>query len=301
MTSSGRPSDRVVDVHRNDLAERQISTARGADGGATTQSPRRTSARQLAAIQQALSEQSTAVLKSIRQMHFMTTRQVERMHFHDGSRTPLAAARATRRCLERLHEIGLIERLQRRVGGVRAGSASYVVTLSPVGARFFSDSVRRRSREPSLLHLDHVLAVTELVVQLKEVERAGAIEILRSEVEPTCWRPFVAAHGARGLLKPDLRIAVVSEDVERHWFVEIDRGSEHAPVIRRKMQTYLDAWRAGIEQDGTPFPQVLWVVPDDRRGDAIERALSALAGMPKGMAAIAISSVAVGELCGGHR
>jgi hypothetical protein len=302
MSLSDRLSHRVVESAENDLDRAAKATISGADDGASLVHPqRRVGARRLDEIAQALSVQDMTVLRSIGELHYLTTRHVQRLHFDHSTRNSLAAARAASRCLERLHSIQLVDRLERRVGGVRAGSASYVVGISPIGARLLEASTRRRSREPSRLHLDHVMQVSELVVQLHEAKRQHRVDLITADVEPVCWRPFVAPHGARGLLKPDARVAVAIDEVERHWFVEVDRGSEHAPVLRRKMQTYVDAWRAGVEQADTPFPQVLWLVPDERRGDAIEAALSRMPALPPGMTAIATFGNAVSVICGGQR
>jgi hypothetical protein len=301
MTVSDRPSGRVVEPNANHLAGGPARDIKGADGGGSAHPrSRRVGSRRLVDIGKDLSTIERAVLDSLRALHYLTTTQVERMHFRRPDRTSIAASRAARRCLVQLHSLGLVERLERRIGGIRAGSASFVLTLSPAGARLLADPSRRRAREPSRLHLDHVLAVSELVVRLHEIERRGRTHLEQVTAEPDCWRPFAAQHGARGLLKPDLRLTVGVDGQERHWFVEIDRGSEHGPVIRRKMQTYLDAWRAGVEQDSGTFPQVLWLVPDERRGDAIETALVRIKQLPTGLAVIATTEQAIEVLTGGH-
>jgi hypothetical protein len=292
MSASDRLSGRVVEPSTNHLVIDLARSDRGADGvrPPNAQPSQRTGRSQLQEIDRQLAEVDRRVIQTVAELHYVTTSQVERLHFQHEGRSKLAASRATRRHLTSLYRKGLIERLERRVGGIRAGSSSYVVALTAAGHRLNGSSSRRRSREPGRLHLDHVLAVSELAVRLHETAaERPTIELARIEVEPNCWRPFVAAHGARGLLKPDARVTLRCEDVERHWFVEIDRGSEHGPVIRRKMRTYVDAWQAGVEQADGPFPQVLWIVPDERRGDAIEHALSRLNGLPDGMAVVATS------------
>lgn len=40
--------------------------------------------------------------------------------------------------------------------------------------------------EPSLLFLDHTLAIAEANIDLVLADRAGKLELV--EVEPTCWR-----------------------------------------------------------------------------------------------------------------
>jgi hypothetical protein len=144
-----------------------------------------------------------------------------------------------------------------------------------------------------------VLAVAELGVRLYEAERARQVDDLEIETEPDCWRPIVAPHGGRSLLKPDLRIAVGKGDQELHWFVEQDNASEHAPVLIRKCQSYRQAWDDGrIAAELGVFPRVLWVVPDERRAAFVQGAIERTAGLPAGMFEVATTEEAIGVLIG---
>lgn len=303
MSVSDRLTGRVAGPELNLLIGRPPASIKGADGGrsAPTRQVERVGSRQLSEIRASLTAVDWDVLQSLAKFHYLTTRQIQRLHFNQPARSIAAASRASRRRLQQLYEQRVVDRLDRRIGGVRAGSASYVLTVSPIGARLLESSTRRRAREPSLLHLDHVLAVAELAVQLHEAHTAGATIVRRLEPEPACWRPFIARHGARGLLKPDLRVTVADDGRELHWFIEVDRGTEHAPVLRRKMRTYIEAWQAGVDQLDGVFPQVLWVVPDEGRGDAIESALRSLRGLPNNMAVIATTTSAVEVITGSQR
>ena len=189
MSQSDRFSGRVADDSTNHLVDASSSTVSGADGDRSAVPPSRVGRRQLAQLRSSLSDRDLALLHSVGALHFATTAQLERLHFHPPTTTPLAAARLARRSLARLHDLRLLDHLDRRVGGVRAGSASFVWLLTAAGFRLLGDDSRRRSREPSLAHLEHVLEVGELVVQLHELERAGGVELLNIETEPTCWRP----------------------------------------------------------------------------------------------------------------
>ena len=118
------------------------------------------------------------------------------------------------------------------------------------------------------------MAVGEVAVRLHETVRSGVgIGIVRLEPEPMCWRSFSgpgtrnsgsrAVHGKaaeRDIVKPDLH-AVLSVGVdELHWFIEVDRGTEHRPAIERKLAAYERYYRSGVEQSiGGVFPQVLWI------------------------------------------
>ncbi len=79
------------------------------------------------------------------------------------------------------------------------------------------------------------------------------------------------------MLKPDAFVRVEAGDYEQVTFLEIDRATEHLPAIRRKLQTYAQAFAAGVEQaGGAAFPNVLFVVPDEPRQKAIEREIGRL-------------------------
>ena len=98
----------------------------------------------------------------------MSAQQIQALHFPDAEHdNEQAATRARQRVLERLTRERLLIRLDRRIGGVRAGSAGFVLALGPVGQRVLATSgPRRRSYEPTLRFVDHTLAMTQLVVDL---------------------------------------------------------------------------------------------------------------------------------------
>jgi hypothetical protein len=315
MTTSNRPSDRAVDpnassqlrtpVHPNSGGD--VRPLSGADGReqllALKETARkagdRESPRRLVALRSAVSVRDWSILHALDQLHYLTTRQVERLVFRAGDLTPLSAARTSRRDLTRLHHLQLIRHLDRRIGGLRAGSASYVWTLDQLGGRLLKHTSRRRAMEPSLLHLDHVLAVSELVVQLHEQQRRGVVEILDVQSEPDCWRIIPGPHGGRVTLKPDLRLTLGVGQTELHWFVEIDRATEHRPALARKCGTYLAAWRTGREEtEHGVFPRVLWVVPDQARVDVMTSVIDGLPAAPAGLFVTTTTDQAVPTLLG---
>ena len=71
-----------------------------------------------------LSTRDLAILGDLARLRLLTGRLIERLHFQDGS--PLTAARKSRSSLQRLYEWGLIVRLERQIGGIRAGSSGFV-------------------------------------------------------------------------------------------------------------------------------------------------------------------------------
>ncbi len=232
-----------------------------------------------------LSERDVAILQTLANHRLMTTRQLQRLHFVDGHATVSSATRATIRVLGRLLTLNLIDRLERRIGGVRRGSAGYVWQLGSVGERLTrlgsEGSQRRRFVEPGRHFTAHTLAVSELVVRLNEGARAGTFELLSLENEPTCWRTFLGRYGQTETLKPDLFVVTASGEFEDHRFVEIDLATEHPPTVVRKCQAYRRYADTGAHQaQHGLFPAVVWVVPDTARLGAISSALRAAGDLP---------------------
>ncbi|MFV2194747.1 replication-relaxation family protein [Nocardiopsis sp. LOL_012] len=238
-----------------------------------------------------LSDRDRAVLESLRELRLMTTALLRRLHFihhteeaeEDGAKkhaTEAAAAIAAMRVLGRLERRGLVARLTRRIGGVRAGSSGIVWQLGATGERLLrvihGDPKRKRYLEPSRGFIDHTLAVAEIAVRLRELERGGVVELLALEAEPAAWRSFIAPHGARSWLKPDLFAITASGEFEDHWFIEVDRGTEHPSTVVRKAQVYERYAASGSHQaEHGLFPAVAWVVPSDDRKKALQAAFAA--------------------------
>lgn len=222
-----------------------------------------------------LSGRDMAIIGQVADLRLMSGRQLEAVHFPIGEHeTAAAAARAARRCLERLARHNLLVRLQRRIGGVRAGSGSWVYALGPVGHRILRrDGARPRYREPSAAFVDHTLAVTQLVVDLTTGARRRHLELLGLQAEPRCWRQFTSTAGL-SVLRPDLFVSLGVGDFEHRWFCEVDRGTEHLPAILRKCRQYEAYYATGAEQrDHGVFPRACWIVPDQRRADRFRSAI----------------------------
>ena len=196
-----------------------------------------------------LSGRDVAIVGQVADLRLMTGRQIEAVHFTpDDHETAAAAARACRRSLERLTRHRLLIRLERRIGGVRAGSGSFIYALGPVGHRVLRrEQPRPRYREPSALFVDHTLAVGQLVIDLSVAARDTHLELLGCQAEPRCWRPFTSTSGLT-VLRPDLFVSVGVGDFEHRWFCEIDRGTEHLPALIRKCRQYESYYATGTEQ-----------------------------------------------------
>lgn len=244
--------------------------------------------RMLTSLIHELSPRDISVVRTAADFRLVSAGQLQRLHFQPSQGgSPLTAARTSRRVLQRLTELHFLTRLERRVGGVRAGSASFIYALGPLGDRLVDPSRRHRMREPSPSFVDHVLAISELYVRLMEAQRRNEFEVLEVEPEPHCWRRFAASHGGFTDLKPDLFVSVARGDLEHRWFVEVDLASEHAPTIQRKAHVYLKYLGSGREQaDHGVFPRVVWQVPTTPRRERVDGALEAL-GAPDGLFVVA--------------
>jgi hypothetical protein len=245
------------------------------------------------------------MLRDLAAFHFLTTRQLEVLHFA-GHPTPATGARLCRRSLARLHRLGVVTHLERRIGGVRAGSASYVWRVGPVGDRLLhmdTDSgSRQRRKEPSERHLTHVLAVADVYVRVVTASRAGHLELMGYEPEPACWRRYLGAGGQPEVLKPDLALATAVGDYEDHWFVEVDRATESLPTLLRKCWQYEHYRRSGQEQvqasDGV-FPRVVWVLPDQARQARLAAGLQQARELPPSLFRLCVTEDLVDVLAGG--
>jgi len=262
---------------------------------------RRLGSRQLERMGESLSGRDLEILLTVSQFRLATARQVEELHFRGGDGSAMTKARTARGVLERLTTAGLLSRLERRVGGVRAGSASYVYAASNLTQRLLHpEEPRQRLGEPSAFFASHTLAITESFVGLRQAEQRGELEVIEVETEPTCWRAFTGNGGGAITLKPDLFVAIGAGDYEHRWFIEVDLGTEHRPTLQRKAQTYVGYWQTGEEQTRHGvFPQVLWKAPTEAR---VERIRSALAEVlaPNGLFVVTTAEQIAAAVVGGR-
>ena len=228
---------------------------------------RRISQRQLALITSSLGPVDKAVLESLDRVRLASAGQLVRLHFQGRP----SADRQARRHLARLVELRLLARLDRRIGGIRAGSSGFVYALDVAGQRLLSESVDpRRPWTPGTLFLRHALAVTEVYVRLIESEHRDFVDVLDFTAEPRCWRNFVGTGGARLTLKPDAYARLGIGDYEHSFFIEVDRATEAPRTIARKLDAYYRYWATGQEQHHRGvFPRVLWTVPTEQRKAAL--------------------------------
>ncbi len=208
-----------------------------------------------------LSERDRQIIRAVGMLGLVSAQQLERLFWIGGD--PKSRGRMRRRCLARLVALGVLARLERQIGGIRAGSSGYVYSLDRLGLRLYRPEQAGRLRspeEPGLLFIRHALAVAELYVAIHEAERAGKLELLSWESEPACHRSFAAPLGARLILKPDASARIGISAYADSYFFELDTGSHRRGAVVRKLDAYLAYFKSGREQaDHGIFPKVLWV------------------------------------------
>ena len=254
---------------------------------------------------QSLTERDRGLIESLARVRLLCARQVERLHFQEGS--ALTRARRCRRTLARLTSQHFLHRFERRIGGAHAGSSGYLYGLSAYGQRLLrtsgpaGGSRRRRPWEPSHQFQDHVLAVSELYVRLVEATRAGGLEMAAFDAEPSCWRRYLG-HGGEGLiLKPDAFVIVARGDFEYCAFVEVDLGTESIATIRRKVEAYRTYARTGVEQARLGvFPRLVLLVSDEPRAKTLVHGLRAVMSESPELSRIGLLDQAI-DLLGGEQ
>ena len=291
---TGRPAARRAEPSTYDLAGAFPGGVAATDSlsvvSTTSARPRR---RQLRRMADQLSERDRRVLTSLAQLRLLQATQIERLHFREGS--ALTQARRARATLSRLYELGLVTRLDRRIGGLHAGSAGFIYRLSSKGRRLLDltgpgGGRRRQLPEPTVRFQDHVLAVAELAIRLQEAERSGLCELLHFEAEPACWRRFVGAGGESLNLKPDAFVIIAIGDYEHLSFVEVDLDTEGSATIRRKGEIYRRYAGCGREQAAHGiFPRVVFLAQTEQRQRVLRAALQTT---PDGAALFVVGSLA---------
>lgn len=245
------------------------------------------------------------IVATVDRLRLVSAKQLERLFFEGAEQQP-SLARNARRVLARLNSDRLLVRLERRIGGVRAGSAGHIYGLGPVGKRLVAYwkgeglPLVRSSYEPHTAFVRHTLAVAENYVQLVEAERANLCELLEFQSEPTCWRPFVGIGGMTIILKPDAFVRLGVGDYEERAFLEIDCGTEGRGALTRKCARYFAYFRSGREQaEGGIFPRTVWITTTRTRVQLLVDVCSSLPPAAWQLFTIGTNERAVELLLGG--
>lgn len=253
-----------------------------------------------------LSARDLLVLQRVTELRFVSGSQLTRLCYADSD-DRAANARAARRALLRLVRLGILERLPRTVGGVRAGSAGFVYRLGLGGHRLAAmrgllpGAVRRRSSVSGTLFLHHSLQVAELHTRLVEHERAGRFELLTLAAEPSCHRIYDGLGGQRVRLKPDTYVRLGIGPYEDSYFIEVDQGTEGSRALSDQLQRYVTYYHTGREQTAHGvFPRVLWLAPDAHRVSVIAACVQRLPAQARELFQTARFSEALAVMLGGN-
>lgn len=208
------------------------------------------------------SARDVRVILDVARFRQLSASQIGELHFWNRrSSTPLD------RTLMRLTTSRHLARLERPRGGVGGGSAQFVYQLGRAGWKLANK--RGDYWAPRSANL-HALALADCFVRLNQAARCGAFDVLDFQPEP-------AAHVNVGSIRltPDAKMRLTfgpSPDDEMAYWLEVDRGTEHADTIEDKCVRY---WKA--YQQWNPhmvFPLVLFVVPDAERARVIEKVVA---------------------------
>jgi hypothetical protein len=220
-----------------------------------------------------LGDRERELIRTISKLRLVTNAQAAVLLGSDQTST---AARIARRALARLTDLGVVARLDRRVGGIRAGSAGYIYYLGPAGQRLIAywdgqGLTRGRFRpEPGGRFVRHRLAVSDLYIQALQAERDGLLDLLAFDAEPDCWRTFGDGFGGMRTLKPDAFARIGLGAYEDRYFIEVDLASESRSVIANKARAYLDYFNSGHEQQAHGvFPRALILTTNEERRAAL--------------------------------
>lgn len=251
------------------------------------------------AIRSQLSDKQRHVIADVDKLGIVSGKQLQLLHYGPSA----AGGRLARKHLSQLVRWQVLIRLGRTIGGERAGSAGYVYSLGPAGQRLqYPDRSRYVPRwTPRPGYLRHALAVTQLYVSLRQLERSESVELLAYDTEPRCWRCYFGPGGASSLLKPDSLAIVGLGDLEYRYFIEIDCNTEHRPQIINKARAYVRYCQSGREQAETGiFPFVIWSVPDGQRAELLIDALTSLPAEHWQLFMVVTADQAAERIAAGH-
>jgi hypothetical protein len=228
-----------------------------------------------------MSDRDWDVVEVVNRLRVASGNQLERTCF---AGLPAGRSRTVIRSrgLRRLVSWRVLTPVGRRVGGREKGSTVQVFALDSAGQRLLKErqlaageAVRvRRPGAPGVHSLRHLLAVSELYVELTEQARAANVTLAVFKAEPGAHWP----NGLRGWLKPDAYAVLERPGARDHWWIEVDLATESLPTVSAKVQTYLDFRRRGQYGPDDLTPWVLVSTVTTRRRDALAALVRRLPG-----------------------
>jgi hypothetical protein len=252
-----------------------------------------------------LTDTDSELLSFLATSRLATSKQLVRRFWTDDPKGNPARARAGARALKRLAGWRVIDPLPGRArGGVRGGSATHVYAVGVAGAKLLARRGLhlRRLGTPGERYRNHVLACTQVVVDLHAAATRGELDVIEIQQEPVSHRVFLGAWGARLSVKPDLFVRVGVGALEDRWFAEVDLGTEHAGTLLAKAKRYQMHYRSGSEQSQHGvYPKVVFAVPDIRRAGQVEQVLHHVPAEARRMFTVCLLSELVARLAGEAR
>jgi Replication-relaxation len=222
-----------------------------------------------------LPDRYTTPLLHLSRARVLTGQQLDRLLQHPAD-TERTAERARQRVMTRLIELGLAATLERRIGGIRAGSAGHVHVLTPAGHKLAALLTGqqpprriRHTRAPGPMFVHHALDIAEIYVQLTEASRAGGFQVAAFVTEPASWWRESGI-----VLRPDAYTVLATPKYRDVWWLEIDRDTESAPRLRDKLRDYTDHADNGGTGPDAALPRVLITAPNSRRAALISGLLA---------------------------
>lgn len=236
-----------------------------------------------------LSERDWRIVADVWRCRVLSGDHITRLHFSTISE--LTRQRTRRLVLAQLVEWGVLAPFDRRIGGVRGGSAGSVFALDVAGQRLVqarwpetADPARfRRPWTPGQLFVAHAVAISEIYVSLVELSRSGGHVVGAFTTEPLSWWP----NGSGGFIKPDAYLKLTARQMTGHWWLEVDRATESLPTLQRKLVTYLDFVRRGQAGPNGIIPRVMLSVPEKRRRLAVATIIERLPSPAEELFAVA--------------
>jgi hypothetical protein len=222
-----------------------------------------------------LSARDWQIMEEVNTLRVVTGQQLERLcfaHLEGRSRTVTRS-----RVLARLVQWRVLATLERRIGGSGRGSSGAVYALDTAGRRLLVNrrlaeaaQVRvRRPGTPGERTLRHMLAVSELNVQLTELTRETSSKLRQFKAEPGAWW-----RDGREWLKPDAYVQLERVGARDNWWIEVDLATESLPTVRNKVQAYTKFKDHDGRGPDDLMPWVLIATVTAKRRAAIQAAIA---------------------------
>ena len=256
-----------------------------------------------------LTARDLALLEDVWRFRFLTTSQLETLRACDENRERRFISRLT---LTRRLKLLFHHRYLRRIPRPRiAGSGEPVYVLDAEGARVLSRThgevtARAPSRLPKAAALDHLLDVVQVRVALTAAfPNPGASQSARDSRQKSFLVEWLAGERVRFRvaldgpgqrrqtvsLIPDAGIVVRADNRRHYAFLEVDRATEPQRTLAAKCRAYTAYWREGGFAADFSVPRamgfrVLFVVPSQRRAQALLGAIGLIERTSAGMGAM---------------